>query len=180
MPRLLRVLAVCAALAASGRSAVAATLGVDSSAFWNGGAIPPIDGAARDGCTGRNISPPLRVTGIPQGARSLAVLVIDTDANGGAGFVHWLAYGIGLRTTFPPGFGTQTGAAVAGVNDAGTAGYYGPCPPRGDTPHHYAFTVYALALPPDRLKAGLTRVAFARAIAGRTLASGTLVGTFER
>jgi Raf kinase inhibitor-like YbhB/YbcL family protein len=162
-------------------TAMASSLTVDSSAFWNGGAIPPLDSAAIDGCRGRNISPPLRITGVPPDARSLGVVVFDTDANHGAGFVHWVAYGIAPSTgSLPSGFGTVPGAYVGGKNDAGTSLYFGPCPPPGDPPHHYQFSVYALTLAPAQLPAGLTRAAFLRATAAHTLAVGTLTGTFGR
>ncbi len=181
MPRLPIALVAPAAFAALTCAAVASSITVDSSAFWNGGAIPPIDSASTGGCRGRNISPPLRVSGVPSNARSLGVVMDDTDANGGAGFVHWVAYGISPRTTtLPSGFGSTPGAFVGGRNDAGTALYSGPCPPPGDPPHHYRFSVYALSLAPSRLAPGLTRTAFLHAIAGQSLAVGTLSGTFGR
>jgi len=162
-------------------TAMASSLTVESSAFWNDGAIPQLDSAATDGCRGRDISPPLRITGVPAGARSLGVVVFDVDANHGAGFVHWVAYGIAPATrSLPPGFGTTPRAFVGGENDAGTTQYYGPCPPPGDPPHHYQFSVYALTLAPAQLPAGLTRAAFLRATAAHTLAVGTLTGTFGR
>jgi Raf kinase inhibitor-like YbhB/YbcL family protein len=169
------------------RAAVASSMAVDSSAFLNGGSIPSFDSASTGGCHGRNVSPPLRVTGVPPAAQSLAVVMFDPDANAGAGYVHWVAYGIvphagpPLGTTaFPPGFGTAPGPYVAGRNDAGTDRYSGPCPPLGDPAHHYVFTVYALALASTRLPAGLTRTAFLRATAGHALAVGTLTASYGR
>jgi Raf kinase inhibitor-like YbhB/YbcL family protein len=163
------------------RAATASSMDVDSSAFLNGGAIPPFDSASTGGCRGRNVSPPLRITGIPPAARSLAVVMFDTDANAGAGFVHWVAYGISPAIrALPSGFGTRAGAYVGGRNDAGTTAYFGPCPPPGDPPHHYTFSVYALTLGPAQLPGGLTRAALLHAIGGHDLAVGTIVATFAR
>jgi Raf kinase inhibitor-like YbhB/YbcL family protein len=181
MPRLSVALVAPVMIAVVTCAAVASAMTVDSSAFWNGGAIPPIDSASIDGCRGRNISPPLRISGLPENVRSLGVVMDDPDADGGAGYVHWVAYGISPRmTTLPSGFGSAPGAYVGGRNDAGTALYSGPCPPPGDPPHHYRFSVYALTLPPARLAPGLTRAAFLQAIAGKSLAVATLSGTFGR
>jgi Raf kinase inhibitor-like YbhB/YbcL family protein len=161
--------------------AVASSMDVDSSAFLNGGQIPRFDSASTDGCRGRNVSPPLRITGIPAGSRSLAVIMFDTDAGHGAGFVHWVAYGISPATvSLPAGFGSAPGPYVGGRNDAGTLGYFGPCPPPGDPPHHYTFSVYALSLAPGQLAPGLTRAALLRAIADHRLALATLTATFGR
>jgi Raf kinase inhibitor-like YbhB/YbcL family protein len=159
----------------------ASSLTVESSAFLDGGPIPTLDSGSIDGCIGRDISPPLRITGVPPSAQSLAIVVFDTDANHGAGYVHWVAYGISPRiVSVPPGFGSRPGEAVGGANDAGTMRYAGPCPPKGDPPHHYQVSVYALALGRAHLRSGLTRAALLHAVAGHTLAVGTLTGTFAR
>ena len=179
LSRLTCVLAVLAALVPAVASA--SSLTVESSAFVNGGTIPSLDSGSLRGCIGRNISPPLRITGVPPAARSVGIVVFDLDAGGGAGYVHWVAYGIApALASLPPGFGTTAGAYVGGKNDAGTTTYAGPCPPPGDPPHHYQFTVYALSLAPAQLPPGLTRGGFLHAAAGHTLAVGTLTGTFAR
>jgi len=180
-PGLTALAGTMVALTLSVRVATASTMNVDSSAFLNGGVIPSFDSAATLGCHGSNVSPPLRITGVPSNAQSLAVVMVDADGNGGAGFVHWVAYGIAPRTgSLPSGFGTSAGPYVPGRNDAGTNRYFGPCPPPGDPPHHYTFSVYALALAPERLAPGLTRAALLRAAAGRTLAVGTITATYAR
>ena len=115
-----------------------------------------------DLCGGRNISPPLLFSGAPPNARSFAIVAFDPDARAGHGFVHWVAYGIAAAEhELRAGFGSQASAAfTGGVNDAGTALYFGPCPPPGDQPHHYIFTAYALDLAPGRLQPGLTRARY--------------------
>ena len=162
--------------------AAASNFSLDTSAFLNGGMIPKTDAASAHACGGRNISPPLRMSGFPATARSFAIVVLDTDAGHDGGFTHWLAYGISpAMPTLPPGFGSQASAAfTGGTNDAGTTLYYGPCPPPGDAPHHYVFTAYALDLAPGALAPGLSRTAFLRAITVHRLAQAQITGRFSR
>ena len=159
------IFTVIAALATG--SAAASSFTLETSAFLNGGMMPKTDAASADACGGRNLTPPLHLSGFPGNTRSFAVVLFDTDAGAGRGFVHWVAYGIA------PAF-------TGGMNDAGTAIYFGPCPPHGDAPHHYVFTAYALDIAPQRLRPGLTRPAFLKAIAGHTLASAQITGRFSR
>jgi hypothetical protein len=175
--RLPLLAALCAALAAP---ASASSFALQTSAFLNDGVIPKTDAAAP--CGGRNLSPPLLFSGYPAKVHSFAVVLFDTDAGGGKGFVHWVAYGIApTLTTLPPGFGSQTSPAfVGGVNGIGTALYFGPCPPAGSGDHHYIFTAYALDLAPDALAAGLTRAELLRAIAGHALAQAQITGRYRR
>ena len=160
----------------------ASSFTLETSAFLNDGTIPKTDAASADACGGRNISPPLHLTGYPPSARSFAVVTFDPDAGGGRGFVHWVAYGIPpSNATLAPGFGSQPSSAfTGGKNDAGTMLYFGPCPPVGDPPHHYVFTAYALDIAPGQLKPGLTRAAFLRAIAAHTLAQAAITGRYSR
>jgi Raf kinase inhibitor-like YbhB/YbcL family protein len=174
------LLAVIFALA--GAPAGASSFTLETSAFLNGGDMPRSDAAAADACGGRNLSPPLHFIGYPATTRSFAVVAFDVDAGHGHGFVHWVAYGIApALVTLPPGFGSVASPAfTGGTNDADTQLYSGPCPPRGDPPHHYVFTAYALDLAPGGLKAGLTRAAFLQAIAAHTLAQAQITGRYSR
>lgn len=173
--------AVIVALAA-GAPAGASSFTLETSAFLNGGDIPRTDAAAAGACGGRNLSPPLHWSGFPAQTRSFAVVVFDTDAGHGHGFVHWVAYGMAPTvSSLPPGFGSKASPAfTGGVNDAGTTIYWGPCPPHGDPPHRYVFTAYALDLAPAQLGPGLTRAALLRAIAAHTLAQAQITGRFAR
>jgi Raf kinase inhibitor-like YbhB/YbcL family protein len=128
-------------------------------------------------CAGEGTSPPLRWTGVPADARSLALLLEDPDAPGGT-FVHWTLYGMAASTT-GVGEGEVPPGAREGKNSFGDEGYGGPCPPEGDEPHRYAFALFALRSDPG-LDAGAEPAQVRDAIAERAIAGGRLVGRFER
>ena len=103
------------------------------------------------GCTGGNISPALNWSNAPKDTKSFAVFAHDPDApTGGAGFWHWAVINIPASvTTIAKGDGEmgkpQTKSGLQQIStDFGTPGWGGPCPPKGDKPHRYVFTVYAL------------------------------------
>ncbi|HXQ30645.1 MAG TPA: YbhB/YbcL family Raf kinase inhibitor-like protein [Steroidobacteraceae bacterium] len=110
------------------------------------------------GCSGGNVSPALSWSGAPVGTRSFAITVFDPDAPTGKGWWHWLIYDIpATSTTLAAGAGDPSGrkapaGSVQAVTDFGTPGFGGPCPPAGDKPHRYVFTLYALKV--DTLAAG--------------------------
>ena len=104
------------------------------------------------GCGGENISPQLTWEDAPEGTKSFALLMHDPDApTGGAGFWHWTVINIPVDvTSFEAGVGEEGNAKLPGdavqyLNDFGFKGWGGPCPPKGDSPHRYNFTIYALA-----------------------------------
>jgi Raf kinase inhibitor-like YbhB/YbcL family protein len=143
-----------------------------TSSFEPGAVVP-----ANNTCSGKNVSPPLAWGGVPAGARSLALLVEDPDAPGGT-FVHWTAYDIDPKTTkFDEG--AVPSGTKQGENSFGDRKYAGPCPPKGDQPHRYVFTLSALKATVG-LDAGAKPDAVRSAIKGRALAKGQLVGRFGR
>lgn len=101
------------------------------------------------GCSGNNLSLPLAWKNPPAGAKSFALTLFDQDAPTGSGFWHWTVVNLPANTTeLPEGAGEPGNAklpqgALQGRNDAGFAGYLGPCPPPGKA-HRYLVTVYAL------------------------------------
>jgi len=102
------------------------------------------------GCHGENVSPALNWTNPPAGTKSFAVMVHDPDApTGGSGWWHWIVINLPADTRgLPQGAGGPAAkapsAAVQVRTDTGKPGWSGPCPPVGDKPHRYVFTVYAL------------------------------------
>lgn len=150
-------------------------IGVVSSAFKDGEMIP-----GKYTCDGEEFSPPLSWSGIPQGAKSIALISDDPDAPGGD-WVHWLIFNlppdtVGLPEGIPHDERLASGA-VQGKHDGGGVGYGGPYPPSGT--HRYYFKVYALdtklALGPDAAKKAVLE-----AMEGHILAQGELMGRYKR
>jgi len=119
------------------------------------------------GCTGGNVSPELSWSNVPPGTQSLALQVYDPDAPTGSGFWHWAVYNIpptetGLPRgagnsplTLPPGaFGGNTDFMDTGAT-GDNGNYGGPCPPVGDKPHRYVFTLFALGVPDVQAAGGV-------------------------
>jgi len=121
------------------------------------------------GCKGENLSPALEWRHVPAGTKSLALQVYDPDAPTGSGFWHWAVYNIPPTTTsLARGAGNDAGRLPAGAfggntdfMDTGATGangnYGGPCPPQGDKPHRYIFTLYALAVDKVEVAGGVPK-----------------------
>ncbi|MBS0496251.1 MAG: YbhB/YbcL family Raf kinase inhibitor-like protein [Proteobacteria bacterium] len=154
-------------------------LTLTSTSFAHNDMIP-----ARFTCDGQNISPALSWTGLPEGTKSLVLIVDDPDAPDPAApkmtWVHWVLYNIppaaaGLvegiaEKDLPPG-------ALQGINDWKRTGYGGPCPPIGT--HRYFHKLYALdAVLPD-LKHP-TKAALEHAMKGHILGQAELIGRYQK
>jgi Raf kinase inhibitor-like YbhB/YbcL family protein len=143
-----------------------------SPAFRDGSTLPK-----QFTCDGQGDSPPLTWFRVPRSAKELALVVEDPDAPGGT-FVHWTAWGItpkasGLQEAAP------TGALEQGKNGFGDTGYGAPCPPKGDSPHRYRFTLYALSEPLD-LGNGASGDDVHAALATAAIAEGDLSAKYGR
>lgn len=138
------------------------------------------------GCSGDNVSPALSWSGAPAGTQSFALTVYDPDAPTGSGWWHWVVINIPASATgLPQGVGTIDGKSLpAGSQqvktDFGAAGYGGPCPPMGDKPHHYIFTVYALKVPKIEVGADATAAMAGFNIHGNKLGSATFTALYGR
>jgi Raf kinase inhibitor-like YbhB/YbcL family protein len=152
------------------------TLGIESPAFKNGSYIP-----TKYTCDGIDISPELRISGIPFNAKSIVILMFDPDAPGGV-FWHWIFYGIKPGQSLIPeniAKNDYTDYGINGVNSFGYVGYGGPCPPRGDKPHRYVFVVLAL----DTESSWGPRLSFREVIdkvKGHVIAYGYIIGLYSR
>lgn len=94
-------------------------------------------------CDGKNISPALSWSDLPQETHSLALLLTDPDVPSGT-FYHWVVYNIpSTVTSLAEAEVVGKIGAMEGINTLNKAAYFGPCPPKGET-HHYIFTLYAL------------------------------------
>lgn len=150
----------------------ASTLQVSSPSFEAGERIP-----TEFTCDGDDVSPELRITGIPDGSEVLALVVDDPDAPAGT-WDHWVEYDIpveGPELIIEEDAG-QIG--VLGTNSWDEMGYGGPCPPSGE-PHRYFFRVWALdgAL---SLREGADSETLRSAMDGHVLAQADLMGTYGR
>jgi Raf kinase inhibitor-like YbhB/YbcL family protein len=163
-------------------------LQVHSSAFDPGGEIPVLYS-----CQGANLTPPLAWSGLPEDARSLALVMDDPDSQP-PGFVHWVIYNIPASTTgLPEGVApvaTLPDGSLQGTNDyalfaeegqthpGGAAinriGYDGPCPPAA---HRYVFRLYALDVSLD-LPAQATRAELLAAMQGHVMGEAELTGVY--
>ena len=136
------------------------------------------------GSAGENKSPHLKWTGAPAGTKSFAVTCYDPDAPTGSGFWHWLVVNIPPDVTeLALGAGSKGGALPKGAlqtrTDYGFAGYGGPCPPEGDHPHRYLFTVFAVN---EMLgvKADTPAAQIGFNLHFKTLAKAEIMGLFKR
>jgi Raf kinase inhibitor-like YbhB/YbcL family protein len=147
-----------------------------SSAFTEGGPVP-----AKYTCDDKNMSPPLKWSGVPTNAKALALIADDPDAPSGT-WVHWVLYDLPATATElaedVPKSQYVAAGAKQGLNDFRHLGYGGPCPPHGK-PHRYYFKLYALdgAL---ELKPGATKKDVERAMEKHLLAHAQLMGTYQR
>jgi hypothetical protein len=150
---------------------------VITSVFDNGGQIPSVYT-----CDGKDISPPLTITGISDRAVSMVIVVDDPDAPLGT-FVHWLMWNVKPIEKIPEGIPhgrviSEPVPAYQGKNDFGVYGYKGPCPPSGK-PHTYRFKVYVLDTMLD-LPSEATVSDLEKEMKGHILQFGELDGVYER
>ncbi len=110
-------------------------------------------------CIGENVSPQLSWTNAPDGTKSFILFVNDPQAGGGAGFSHFVAYGIPASvTSFAEGeLSKPSDKYVGGKNGSGMGIFNGPCAPPNSSPHHFVFVLIATDFDPKGLPPGLTR-----------------------
>ena len=151
-----------------------------STAFADGAPIP-----ARHTCEGADVSPALAWTGVPAGAKALALVVDDPDAPDPAHpkmtWVHWVLYNLPASSTgLPEGVARSAlpEGTVEGTNDWRRTGWGGPCPPIGR--HRYFFRLHALDAALPKALGDANKAALEKAMHGHVLASATLVGTYQK
>jgi len=151
-------------------------ISVTSPAYANGAEIP-----VKYTCQGKDTSPAWEWKGAPKGTKAWAIIFDDPDAPMGT-WVHWVLYNLPANAAgLPEGASSGTGlpaGTLQGKNSWGREAYGGPCPPAGKA-HRYYLKVYALSAGLS-LKAGADKSALLRAMKGRVLARGSLLGNYKR
>ncbi len=137
------------------------------------------------GCAGGNKSPHLKWSGAPAGTKSFAVTLFDPDAPTGSGFWHWVAVNIPASVTeLAVGAGSKGGMMPDGAlmtrTELGDSGYLGPCPPEGDHPHRYLFTVFAVGKEKLEVTADTSPAVVGFNLHFNTLAKAEIMGLFKR
>jgi hypothetical protein len=133
-------------------------------------------------CDGENYSPEISTREVPNGTKSLALILEDPDAPVGL-FVHWVIYNIGpdvltIREKVEKVAETKEGFRQ-GKNDFGRVGYDGPCPPRGHGYHRYFFKMYALNSTLS-IHGSATRATLLKAMEGKVLDQVEYMGRYKR
>lgn len=163
--------------ACSPRTTTPPTMALESSAFRDRSPIPSMHT-----CEGADRSPPLRWSALPAGTQTLAVLVTDPDAPDPQAvettWTHWVVWDLpATQEALPIGPGSLPEGAREGLNDWGTVGWRGPCPPKGR--HRYEHRLYALDTALGELEHP-DRAAVSAAMDGHVLGTATLTGTYEK
>ena len=149
---------------------------ITSSAFKDGDEIP-----VKYTCEGKDLSPPLAFSDVPEDAKSLVLIVDDPDAPDPAApkltWVHWVLLDIPPDTAgLPESVTSLPDGTKEGMNDWKRTGYGGPCPPMGR--HRYFFKLYALDTMLE-LKSP-TKTAVLSAMDGHVLADAQMIGTYQK
>ena len=141
-------------------------LQLTSNAFSHGGEIP-----RKYGYKNGNEKPSLTINGVPEGTKSLALIMDDPDAMGAVGkvWVHWVVWNIDPTTT------ELENLTEEGMTDFGEVGYGGPAPP--DKRHTYVFKLYALDSALD-LSGESSKADVEKAMEGHIIEQATLTGTY--
>ena len=156
-------------------------LTLSSAAFQAAGSIP-----ARFTCDGEKINPPLSISGVPENAKSLVLIMDDPDVpkalKQDGVFDHWVLFNLPAgRQAFDIEEGKIPEGATEGINSSGKLGYASPCPPAQYEPseHRYVFKLYALDAERS-LSAGASKADVEKAMEGRIIAETQLVGKYKR
>ncbi len=142
-----------------------------SDAFQDGGKIP-----LKYSCQGP--STPLSWRTPPQGTQSYALIMKDLDFRNG--YNHWVIFNMDPSSRGlieGASAGTKPPGSIQGTNDLGRVGYFGPCPPAGES-HRYEYILYALDAVLN-LDSSATETSLLAAMNGHILAQKTLTGLFN-
>ena len=171
MERIIRVLLATVVMGSSSLLVYAqvrnTTMKLTSPVFDNNEIIPK-----KYTCQGIDVNPPLEISHIPEGTKSLALVIDDPDAPGGT-WVHWVVFDIPVSKKIEE----ASIPGKQGGNDFGKQSYGGPCPPLGT--HRYFFRIYALDTTLE-LQEGLSKGKLEKAMEEHILAQAELVGLYKK
>lgn len=125
-------------------------------------------------CQGEDINPPLIIEGIPEGVKSLVLIVDDPDAPMGT-WDHWIVYNIEPISEIQEN--TVPSGGIQAMNSFRKIEYGGPCPPSGT--HRYFFKLYAM----DKMfpfNKSPNKYTLAELIEEHSLAKAELVGLYKK
>ncbi len=131
---------------------------------------------------GQNISPPLKWEGVPEGAKSLVLVCVDTHPIA-RNWIHWVVVGISPQVTE-----LQEGASGKAMpkgakeleNSYGFKGWGGPQPPPGTGAHPYHFVLYALSVESVELSKRPSFGEIERVLKPYILEKASFVGYYQR
>lgn len=141
---------ISALILALSAAALAGEFSLSSTSLTPGGVLPAAHVFNGFGCSGQNLSPAISWKDLPAGTKSVALTLYDPDAPTGSGWWHWVVVNIPVTTQslVQDAGNPQANRLPVGARqirtDFGEPGYGGACPPAGDKPHRYIFSVYAL------------------------------------
>jgi len=176
--------------------AVNQQMSLNSPEFQQHGDIPwkyTCEGEMVQGNLVRDVSPPLDWDGVPDGAKSLVLIMDDPDAPDPNApqmvWVHWVVYNIPPDTKSLPENAARAGlpqGALHGLNDWASSdpsdpratGYGGPCPPIGR--HRYFHKLSALDITLDLRGAPATKSQIEQAMRGHVLVNAELIGKYQK
>ena len=137
------------------------------------------------GCTGGNISPALSWSGAPKDTKSFALSVYDPDAPTGSGFWHWVVFNIPpdvtslrqeRRRSEEPA--TRRRARCRAARTSAFPATAAPARRKGDAPHHYHFTIFAVDTPKLDGDENISAAVVGFQLHFHTLAKAELVGVW--
>ena len=135
------------------------------------------------GCKGKNISPQLKWSNVPEGTKSFAITIYDKDAPTGSGWWHWVVFNIPKNVN-----SIKAGAslknmpkgAIESLSDFNKSGFGGACPPKGDKAHQYITTIYALKVEKLNLDKNSNPALVGFVIGANTIAKSSTVSYYKR
>lgn len=138
------------------------------------------------GCTGDNISPQLAWINAPEGTKSFAITLYDPDAPTGSGWWHWVLFNMPASTNNLKAnagnlvSGLAPEASTQSITSFGSTGFGGACPPEGDKPHAYIFTVYALGVEKIELESNAPPAMVGFYLNANALSKASLISYYGR